>query len=70
MQLLPSPLPQALKHLIQPLAGEYGMHNNEPQGAPNGWGSMGSCACAAVRLWGRVLPHLGGRVLPQSHVGR
>ncbi|KAI7842404.1 hypothetical protein COHA_004043 [Chlorella ohadii] len=22
---------QALKHLIQPLAGEYGMHNNEPQ---------------------------------------
>ncbi len=22
----------ALKHLIQPLAGEYGMHNNEPQG--------------------------------------
>ena len=23
----------ALKHLIQPLAGEYGMHNNQPQGA-------------------------------------
>jgi hypothetical protein len=23
----------ALKHLIQPLAGEYGMHNGEPQGA-------------------------------------
>lgn len=22
----------ALKNLIQPLAGEYGMHNNEPQG--------------------------------------
>lgn len=25
----------ALKHLIQPLAGEYGMHNNEPQGMSN-----------------------------------
>ena len=23
----------ALKRLIQPLAGEYGMHNGEPQGA-------------------------------------
>ena len=23
---------QALQQLIQPLAGEYGMHNNEPQG--------------------------------------
>ena len=23
---------QALKNLIQPLAGEYGMHNNQPQG--------------------------------------
>lgn len=22
----------ALKNLIQPLAGEYGMHNNQPQG--------------------------------------
>jgi hypothetical protein len=26
----------ALKHLIQPLAGEYGMHNNEPQGEGRG----------------------------------
>lgn len=25
---------QALKGLIQPLAGEYGMHNGQPQGAP------------------------------------
>ena len=25
---------QALKRLIQPLAGEYGMHNGEPQGEP------------------------------------
>lgn len=29
----------ALKHLIQPLAGEYGMHNNEPQGV---------CFCVGV----------------------
>lgn len=26
----------ALKGLIQPLAGEYGMHNNEPQGERGG----------------------------------
>lgn len=29
----------ALKHLIQPLAGEYGMHNNEPQGWFDWWGA-------------------------------
>lgn len=26
---------QALKGLIQPLAGEYGMHNGQPQGTPS-----------------------------------
>ena len=25
---------EALRNLIQPLAGEYGMHNGEPQGEP------------------------------------
>ena len=28
----------ALKKLIQPLAGEYGMHNDEPQGEGRVWG--------------------------------
>lgn len=28
----------ALKNLIQPLAGEYGMHNNEAQGERSGAG--------------------------------
>lgn len=27
----------ALKNLIQPLAGEYGMHNGEPQGGASSW---------------------------------
>ena len=31
----------ALKGLIQPLAGEYGMHNNEPQGEEAGGGGRG-----------------------------
>ena len=32
----------ALKNLIQPLAGEYGMHNNEPQGARAGGRAAGA----------------------------
>lgn len=50
----------ALKHLIQPLAGEYGMHNNEPQGeAP--------CLPAAGR-GGQTSG--GSRATSASHGGR
>ena len=38
----------ALKRLIQPLAGEYGMHNGEPQGAL-GWQHATSKDCSSHR---------------------
>ena len=39
----------ALKNLIQPLAGEYGMHNDEPQGERGGAERRGGGATCAPR---------------------
>jgi hypothetical protein len=36
----------ALKNLIQPLAGEYGMHNNQPQLKTHRWDAAAPAAAA------------------------
>jgi hypothetical protein len=66
----------ALKHLIQPLAGEYGMHNSEAQGEllpwllrwqQGGW-SNSTQGCPAPLHWPPSLPSF--LTLPTLFAGR
>jgi hypothetical protein len=54
----------ALKNLIQPLAGEYGMHNNQPQLKTHRCAWPPVCVCVVLQCQGEV-PRTRWRLLPQ-----